>query len=212
MISSDAAAATRRLPSDLDILYRLRDSPDVVGRSASSYERELRTLLEGEPSAVRAYCRGLLPESRPRFERLITEPFLVIRGAGSLGFDLVALRREFAFPLEVKASSENVIRFTAASGRADAQLAAHRAAVGRVGLTVLYAYRRLGRRPDESWRIFLASPVPEWGVLKFLCRRLPPVSTTREGHGILRWDEGMPLSRFLDQVHSLMERSPSVPA
>ena len=136
----------------------------------------------------------------------------MIRGAGSLGFDLVALRREFAFPLEVKASSDGVIRFTAASGRADAQLAAHRAAVGRVGLTVLYAYRRLGRRTEEAWRLFLASPPPEWGVLKYLCRRLPPVNTTREGHGILRWEEGMPLSRFLDQVRFLMERPPSVPA
>ncbi|MGA8302301.1 MAG: Holliday junction resolvase [Thermoplasmata archaeon] len=184
----------------------------MVVRGSSAYERELRTLLEGEPSAVRSYSRGLPPEERAAFERLISEPFLVIRGAGSLGFDLVALRREFAFPLEVKASSENVIRFTAASGRADAQLAAHRRAVGRVGLTVLYAYRRLGHRAEESWRVFLASPPPEWGVLKYICRRLPPVSTTREGHGILRWEEGMPLSRFLESVRFLMERPRAVAA
>jgi hypothetical protein len=185
---------------------------DVVGRGASSYERELRTLLEGQPTAVRAYARGLPPEHRASFERLIGEPFLVIRGAGSLGFDLVALRREFAFPLEVKASSDEVIRFTAASGRADAQLAAHRAAVGRVGLTVLYAYRRVGRRPEESWRVFLASAPPEWGVLRFICRGLPPVNTTREGHGILRWEEGMALSRFLEKVRFLMERPATVAA
>jgi hypothetical protein len=159
---------------------------------------------------VRSYGRSLPAESRPAFERLIAEPFLVIRGAGSLGFDLVALRREFAFPLEVKASSDDVIRFTAASGRADAQLAAHRAAVGRVGLTVLYAYRRLGRHPEEAWRVFLASPPPEWGVLKYICRRLPPVSSTREGHGILRWEEGMPLSVFLEKVRFLMERPAAV--
>ncbi len=190
----------------------LGDSPAVVGRGSSAYERELRSLLEGEPSAVRAYARALDPELRASFERLTQEPFLVIRGAGSLGFDLVALRREFAFPLEVKASSEPQIRFTAASGRADAQLAAHREAVGRVGLTVLYAYRRLGLRNEESWRIFLASPLPEWGILKVLCRRLPPVSTTREGHGILRWEEGLPLSRFLDQVRFLTERPMAVTA
>ena len=184
----------------------------MVVRGSSAYERELRSLLEGTPAAVRSYARALPPELRTSFERLTDEPFLVIRGAGSLGFDLVALRREFAFPLEVKASSEGVIRFTAASGRADAQLAAHRAAVGRVGLTVLYAYRRLGHRSEEPWRVFLAGPAPEWGVLKYLCRRLPPVNTTREGHGILRWEEGMPLSRFLDQVRFLMERSTPVPA
>lgn len=184
----------------------------MVVRGSTAYERELRTLLEGDPSAVRSYARALPPELRATFERLREEPFLVIRGAGSLGFDLVALRREFAFPLEVKASSEPVIRFTDASGRADAQLAAHRAAVGRVGLTVLYAYRRLGHRSEEAWRMFLASPLPEGGVLRVLCRRLPPVSTTREGHGILRWEEGLPLSRFLDQVRFLTERPPAVPA
>jgi Holliday junction resolvase len=177
----------------------------VVGRGSSAYERELRTLLEGDPTAVRAYTRSLAPEERAGFERLTSEPFLVIRGAGSLGFDLVALRREFAFPLEVKASSEDVIRFTAASGRADVQLAAHRKAVGRVGLTVLYAYRRLGRRGEEPWKVFLASPAPAWGVLRFLCRRIPPVNSTKEGHGILRWDEGMPLSRFLALVRYLMD-------
>ncbi len=184
----------------------------MVGRGASAYERELRTLLEGEPGAVRSYARGLPPDGRASFERLISEPFLVIRGAGSLGFDLVALRREFAFPLEVKASSDDVIRFTAASGRADAQLAAHRKAVGRVGLTVLYAYRRIGRRGEEAWRVFLASPPPEWGVLKYICRRLPPVNTTREGHGILRWEAGMPLCQFLEKVRFLMERPAVVAA
>ncbi len=177
----------------------------MVGRGSSAYERELRTLLQGDEAAVRAYLRILPAEDRSSFERLIAEPYLVIRGAGSLGFDLVALRREIAFPLEVKAASGDVIRFADASGRADLQLAAHRRAVGRSGLTVLYAYRRLGRHGQEPWRIFLASEVPASGSLRFVCRRLPPVSTTREGHGILRWEEGMPLSRFLHTVRALTE-------
>jgi hypothetical protein len=212
VISSEATAATGSLPLDRLIFSGPRESTAVVGRGSSAYERELRTLLEGDPGAVRAYTRALAPEDRASFERLIDEPFLVIRGAGSLGFDLVALRREFAFPLEVKASSDDVIRFTAASGRADAQLAAHRRAVGRVGLTVLYAYRRVGRRSEEPWRVFLASELPASGVLRIICRRLPPVSTTREGHGILRWEEGLPLSRFLEKVRFLMERPAPVAA
>jgi hypothetical protein len=169
----------------------------VVGRSASAYERELRYLLEGDVGAVRAYARSLPPERRAEFERLTDAPFLVIRGAGSLGFDLVALRRDYAFPLEVKASSEPVIRFTAASGRAEAQLAVHRSTVQRVGLTVLYAYRRVGRQKEESWRIYRGTAVPQRGVLKGVCSHLPEVSATTAGHGILRWEEGMPLSRFL---------------
>jgi len=182
----------------------------VAGRASSAYERELRTLLEGDLVAVRAYARVLAPEHRTAFERIVEEPFLVIRGAGSLGFDLVALRREIAFPLEVKSASGDVIRFTDASGRADQQLAAHRRAVGRVGLTVLYAYRRLGRRGEEPWRIFLASEVPPTGTLRYICRRLPTVSTTRGGHGILRWEEGMPLSQFLSTVRSLTSSEPRV--
>lgn len=182
-----------------------QDSPAVVGHSSSAYEREFRSLLEGQPDAVRAYSRSLPATERTEFERLIQQPFLIVRAAGSLGFDLVALRREFAFPIEVKASSEPVIRFSAASGRANAQLEAHRKAVGRVGLTVLYAYRRIGLRTDETWRVFVAGDLPEKGVLRLVCRRLPPVSRTPEGNGILRWEEGMPLSRFLYQARFLMD-------
>ncbi len=175
----------------------------MVGRGFSGYERELRTLLEGDPASVRSYARSLSPEARGEFERLIEEPFLVVRGAGSLGFDLVALRREVSFPIEVKASSEVVIRFTAASGRAAAQLESHRRAVARVGLTALYAYRRLGLRGEEPWRVYLAGASPVGGMLGAICRRVPPVNATREGNGVLRWAEGLPLSRFLAQVHYL---------
>jgi hypothetical protein len=178
----------------------------VVGRSFSGYERELRTLLEGDPSAVRAYARSMAPERRTEFERLIEEPYLVIRGAGSLGFDLVAMRRDFAFPIEVKASSDHTIRFTAASGRANAQLEAHRRAVERVGLTVLYAYRRLGLRGEEPWRLYVAGAVPSTGILGLVCRKLPPVNSTREGNGILRWEEGQPLSDFLTRARFLSQR------
>lgn len=177
----------------------------VVGHGFGGYERELRSLLSGDPSAVRSYARTIPPAERNGFEKLIDQPFLVIRGAGSLGLDLVALRREFAFPIEVKASSATVIRFTAASGRANAQLAAHRKAVDRVGLMVLYAYRRLGARGEEAWRLFVAGRPPDRGVLSVVCRTVPPVATTREGNGILRWELGMPLSRFLERVRYLSE-------
>lgn len=178
----------------------------MVGRSSSAYEREFRSLLEGEPEAVRLYARSLSSGDRSNFEWLIEHPFLIVRAAGSLGFDLVALRREFAFPIEVKASVGPVIRFSAASGRANDQLAAHRRAVARVGLAFLYAYRRIGVRGSETWRVFVAGKVPDSGILKYVCHRLPPVSVTPDGNGILRWEEGMPLSRFLYQTRFLTER------
>lgn len=182
------------------------ESDAVVGHSFSGYERELRYLLEGQPAAVRSYARSLPPTERAEFERVIDEPFLVIRGAGSLGLDLVALRRELAFPIEVKASGESVIRFTSASGRANAQLEAHRRAVGRAGLAVVYAYRRLGLRREEAWRVYVANAGPSSGVLGLVFRRMPAVGATREGNGILRWDDGVPLSKFLARTRFLLER------
>lgn len=178
----------------------------MVGHGFGGYERELRSVLSGDPSAVRAYARALPATERAEFERLIDEPFLVVRGAGSLGLDLVALRREFALPIEVKASSSPVIRFTAAGGRANAQLASHRAVAARAGLMVLYAYRRLGLRQEETWRVFSAGNAPSRGLLGAACRTLPPVEATREGNGILRWEGGMPLSRFLGRLRYLSAR------
>jgi len=183
----------------------------VVGGQASSYERELKDLLQGQPDAIRRFGRSLPPADRSVIERVAQEPFLVVRAAGSFGFDLVALRREFAFPLEVKSSRSDSILFSAASGRASDQLRAHRASVGRVGLVVLYAYRRIGLRSGDPWRLFGATDTPNSGSIRYLYRRLPPVETTREGHGVLRWEHGMPLVRFLDIVHFLTER-PEVPA
>jgi len=179
----------------------------VVGRSFSAYERELKDLLQGERSSVLAYSKSLEPRDREVLGHITSEPFLVIRGAGSLGFDLVALRRELALPLEVKASREATIHFSAASGRADEQLAAHRAAVERVGLVAIYAYRRLGFRDGDPWRLFAATQVPRRGVLGLLASSLPPVESTREGNAVLRWDHGLPLVKFVERVHFLTSRS-----
>jgi len=179
-----------------------------VGRSAAGYERELRELLRGEPEALRRYGRRLPPTDRSVLDSHQRRPFLVVRAAGSLGFDLVALRPEFAFPLEVKASREEVIRFSSASGRAHAQLEAHRQAVARVGLLAVYAYRRIGGPDDDPWRLFAASAGDsDGGRLKLLRNLLPPVAQTKEGNGILRWEEGRPLLEFLRRVAWLTERS-----
>jgi hypothetical protein len=176
-----------------------------VGRSSSVYERELKQLLQAEPDSLRRYAASLQAGDRPIVDRLRKSPFLVIRGAGSLGFDLVALRREFTFPIEVKSSREEKILFSAASGRAGEQLKTHREAVDRVGLLVLYAYRRLGLRSEDPWRLYTPLAPPGRGRLELIRRRLPAIDTTREGNAVLRWEAGMPLASFLDVVTSLVE-------
>jgi Holliday junction resolvase len=176
-----------------------------VGSGSSAYERELKEILQGDPEAVARYAKSIPPAQREVLDGIHRAPFLVVRAAGSLGFDLVALRSEFAFPLEVKSSSSDTIRFSSASGRASAQLDAHRRAVERVGLMVLYAYRRLGRGNGEPWRVYAGGRASPKGRCGFLNRRLPPVETTKEGNGVLRWGSGMPLSEFVRIVATLTD-------
>ena len=176
-----------------------------MGRSASGYERELKELLQADEAALARYARSVPPSERSMLDGARRSPFLVVRAAGSLGFDLVAMRSEFAFPLEVKASASDTIRFSAASGRAAAQLEEHRRQVGRVGLVILYAYRRVGRGHGEPWRVYAGGAGPSTGRYRVLNRWLPPVESTKEGNGVLRWSAGMPLSRFFELVASLTE-------
>lgn len=180
-------------------------------RSASVYERELKDLLQGDAEALHRYGRALDPARRPVLDTVARSPFLVVRAAGSLGFDLVALRSEFAFPLEVKASSSDTIRFSSASGRAAEQLEAHRRAVERVGLIVLYAFRRVGHRDGDAWRLYAASRGSVNGRLGLLSRRLPAVESTRDGNGVLRWTSGLPLSEFFELISFLTAPTTPVP-
>ncbi|MCI4361205.1 MAG: Holliday junction resolvase, partial [Thermoplasmata archaeon] len=61
-----------------------------MARTSSTYERELKELLQGDPETVDRYSRALDPVDWPVMQRVQAAPFLVIRAAGSLGFDLVA--------------------------------------------------------------------------------------------------------------------------
>ena len=176
-----------------------------MGGGASAYERELKELLQADPDSLARYARSVPALERAALDGVRRAPFLVVRAAGSLGFDLVALRSEFAFPLEVKASASDTIRFSAASGRAAVQLAAHRRAVERVGLVILYAYRRVGRGHGEPWRLYAGGTTPQTGRYRVLNRWLPPVESTKDGNGVLRWGHGMPLSRFFGVIASLTE-------
>ncbi len=187
-------------------LYLPPQGVAAVRRSASGYERELKELLQGKPESVARYYRVVPPLDRGVVDRLQRAPFLVIRGAGSLGFDLVALRDDFAFPIEVKASAESTIHFSAASGRAQDQLEAYRKVVERVGITVFYAYRRVGVRDADPWRIFLASKRTLQGHLRFVAGRVPSVETTATGNSILHWENGMALHEFLKLVLSFVDR------
>ena len=123
----------------------------------SQYERELRHVLAGIPTGVEAVIKSCSVEEKERMRLVLQRPFLVVRAAGS-GIegsgDLLALRGDVSFPIEVKTTKSKKIYF---SGRTLDQYNALAYEGERCGLMPLYAHRLKGVRGD-SWRIFVLKP------------------------------------------------------
>ena len=117
-----------------------------------TYERELKALLAGDRKAVERMVKTCNAMETAAYNTMLLEPFLVIRAAGSLGVDLVALRWDFSFPIEVKSSSEPVMHFSKSQRlveQADTMLGECK----RCHLVPIYAFRLKGFRGDP-WRVF----------------------------------------------------------
>ena len=163
------------------------------------YERELRAVLAGIPKGVDAVTRSCDPVAKARARQVINRPFLVVRAAGS-GMegsgDLLALRGDLCFPIEVKTSKKPKLYL---SGRTWDQYQAMIYEGKRCELMPLYAYRLKGVRGD-SWRIFRVDVGRLSGRLGILTRRIPALPVTRNGKPFLDWEQGMPLHKFLALV------------
>ena len=161
-----------------------------------SYERELRAVLAGSEDGVRAVTRSCDAYEKALAMQVIHRPFLVVRAAGS-GMDgsgdLLALRGDLCFPIEVKTTKNRRIYL---SGRTWDQYESMRREGERCGLMPLYAHRLKGIRGD-SWRLFRVETSNLQGRLRLLQRRIPPLPRTRNGKPFIDWDQGMPLHRFL---------------
>ena len=166
---------------------------------SSQYERELRTVLAGIPKGVDAVTRSCSPLEKAHAMQVINRPFLVVRAAGS-GMegsgDLLALRGDICFPIEVKSSKKDKLYL---SGRTKEQYDAMVREGKRCNLMPLYAYR-LKRVRGDSWRIFRVEVGKLTGRLGMLIRRIPPLPLTRNGKQFLDWEQGMPLHIFLALV------------
>ena len=161
-----------------------------------AYERELREVLAGTEKGVHAVTKSCSPEEKSRMSRVIERPFLVVRAAGS-GMegsgDLVALRGDCCFPIEVKSTRPEKLYF---SGRTKDQLNAMIREGERSGLMPLYAHRRKGVRGD-SWRIFRVETAGLTGTLARLATMIPALPLNRNGSPFIDWNQGMPLNRFI---------------
>jgi Holliday junction resolvase len=162
----------------------------------SLYERELRAVLAGKPDGVRAVTRSCNSSEKARAMQVIRRPFLVVRAAGSgVGGagDLLAIRGDVSFPIEVKANKERRIYL---SGRTWEQYEELKRAGEACGLLPIYAYRLKGVRGD-SWRILRVETTSLQGRLAVIANRIPALPLTRNGRPYLDWEAGLPLHRFL---------------
>ena len=131
-------------------------------------------------------------------------PFLVVRAAGS-GIegsgDLLALRGDICFPIEVKSSKDAKLYL---SGRTVEQYNSLVYEGNRSCLMPLYAYRLKGVRGD-SWRIFRVKTETLHGKLRKLAPSIPDLPLTRNGKPYLNWNEGMELNEFVALICSQNE-------
>ncbi len=166
---------------------------------SSTYERELKGILSGDEDTIRRSIKTCSPDEQAAYLKARQRPFLVVRGAGSLGVDLVALRGDVSFPIEVKSASADVIHFADGSKRNQEQAEAMSQECSRASVIPLYAFRRKGIRGD-SWRVHTLPTGNLPPRIAVLYDRLPKVAKTEKGNYVLRWNEGLPLSKFVDYL------------
>jgi hypothetical protein len=163
------------------------------------YERELKYLLSGEKKIIDKMVKTCDEQEKIAYSSMLKDPFVMIRAAGSLGVDLVALRWDFSFPIEVKSSGEEIMHFSR-NPRLTEQAERMRDECARSHLLPVYAFRLKGVRGDP-WRIFtLPTKEKLKGNMGLLQRKVPEVDVSTNGNYIMRWNNGMKLSNFIEYM------------
>lgn len=171
--------------------------------NGSIYERELAGILSGNKTVVQKVSKKLDPVSRGVMLTLLDKPFYVARAAGSLGADIIALRDDYSLVIEVKSSIHPTIMFTEASGMRQEQAERLQKKCEKSGLFLTYAFR-LKNANGDSWRIFSIPGSPN-GRMRYLYNILPKIQETKNGNYVLKWEDGMPLVKFVDYVNQKIE-------
>jgi len=168
---------------------------------SSKYERELRQVLAGLSKGVEAIIKSCNEIEKTKMRLIEKRPFLVVRAAGS-GIegsgDLLALRGDLCFPIEVKSSKKDKLYL---SGRTVDQYNSLVYEGNRSSLLPLYAFRLKGVRGD-SWRIFRVETDTLHSKLRQLAPFIPSLPKTRNGKPYLNWNDGLALNEFIALVCS----------
>ncbi|HIJ00302.1 MAG: hypothetical protein PWQ88_779 [Candidatus Methanomethylophilaceae archaeon] len=166
------------------------------------YERELKNLLSADEKTLDKMLRTCDEEERLGYRTISCNPFMMVRAAGSFGSDLVAMRWDIAFPIEVKSSIHDVLHFSS-SPQLMEQADRMSEACAKAGLIPVYAYR-LKKIHGDPWRLFsLPMDTQFKGRHALLQRYLPPIEKNNNGNLIMRWKDGVKLSSLLAYLEFL---------
>ncbi|MFP4000311.1 MAG: Holliday junction resolvase [Thermoplasmata archaeon] len=166
------------------------------------YERELKNILSGDEEVIEDQTKTCSEEQTEDYHKVKDIPFLVVRGAGSLGVDLVAVRGDVSFLIEVKSSKKDVL-YLSDQKRLTDQAERIKEICTETKLLPMYAFRLKGWRGDK-WRLFTMDIDGLSKKYRVLNKKLPNVQTTSHDNYKIPWHDGMPLSEFLSYLDRLL--------
>ncbi|MDR3075019.1 MAG: Holliday junction resolvase [Candidatus Methanoplasma sp.] len=171
----------------------------MAATAGDIYERELKYLLSGDRKAITKMVKTCNEGESRSYSIVLEDPFLVVRAAGSLGVDLVALRWDFSFPIEVKSSVEETMHFSR-NPRLTEQAEKMKETCCKSNLLPIYAFRLKSVRGDP-WRIFTIPTENELrGRNELLRKRIPKIEVTGNGNYVMRWGDGMKLCDLISYM------------
>ncbi len=170
--------------------------------AVGKYERELRGILSGDEEVIEGATKTCSESELEGYQAIYDIPFLVVRAGGSLGIDLIALRGEISFPIEVKSSKKTVLYFRDES-RLSEQAEWMKEVCLDSNVLPIYAYRLKSQRGDK-WRVYTMDVDGMEKKHKVLQRKIPYLQTTVHGNYKLEWDKGMPLNELLSYLKHLI--------
>jgi Holliday junction resolvase len=167
--------------------------------NGSQYEREFRSILEADEPFLQKITKTCSALEKENYFRVLDKPFAVIRAAGSLGIDMVAVRGDISLLVEIKTSSTSTLHFSSMGGKLQEQAESMKDLCEKTETLPLYAFR-LKRHRGDSWRIFTMDHSTLQGRLRIVHKRLPQLDRSTNGNYIMRWKKGMALSDFLSYL------------
>ncbi len=163
---------------------------------SSVYERELKGILEGDEKILSKVTKTCSVIEKANYYLTRKKPFIVVRAAGSFGVDLVALRGDISFLMEIKSSTTDTLHFSSVDGKLQRQAEKMQLECEKTKTLPVYGFRLKGHGGD-SWRLFTMEVHQLEGRAKILQNRLPKLQRSKNGNFIMRWGDGLPLSDFL---------------